>query len=90
MYQLKLFIAGHTLRSQRAIENLKYLFEEKLTNNYELVIIDVLKEPALAEAAKILATPTLIRELPSPVRRIIGDLSEHEKVLIGLEIQGDL
>ena len=85
-YRLKLFITGHTLRSSRAIANLRRICEEELGTEYELVIIDVQEQPQLAEEDKILATPTLIKVLPLPVRRIIGDLSDTKQVLLGLEL----
>jgi len=83
---LKLYITGHTPKSGHAIENLRRLCEEEMPGQYELVIIDVLERPQLAENEKILATPTLIREFPRPLRRIIGDLSDKEKVLLGLDM----
>ncbi|MEO5356964.1 MAG: circadian clock protein KaiB [Nitrospirae bacterium YQR-1] len=86
-YILKLYITGKTPKSERAITNLKNLCEVELQNQYEMVIIDVLERPQLAEDEKILATPTLIKELPPPLRRIIGDLSDTEKVLLGLDLQ---
>jgi circadian clock protein KaiB len=84
-YRLKLFITGQTSRSTRAITNLRRICEDALTD-YELDIIDVLERPQLAEDDRVLATPTLIKEFPPPVRRIIGDLSDTEKVLLGLEL----
>lgn len=85
-YRLKLFITGHTLRSSRAITNLRRICEEELGTEYELLIIDVQEQPQLAEEYKILATPTLIKVFPLPVRRIIGDLSDTSQVLMGLEL----
>ena len=85
-YLLKLFVTGQTPRSEMVIENLHRICEEEFSKDYELIVIDVLKRPQLAEDEKILATPTVIKELPLPIRRIIGDLSEKEKVLIGLDI----
>lgn len=85
--KLKLYITGRTSRSENAISNLQRICSEELTNNYVLQIIDVLEQPQLAEDEKILATPTLIKELPPPLRRIIGDLSNSEKVLLGLDLQ---
>jgi len=85
-YLLKLFITGESLRSSRAITNLRRICEDELGTEYELVIIDVLERPQLAEDARILATPTLIKEFPLPVRRIIGDLSDTKQVLRGLEL----
>lgn len=86
-YLLKLYITGHTPRSGHAIANLRQLCEQQFHGQYELVIIDILEQPHLAEAAKILATPTLIKELPPPIRRIIGELSDTERVLLGLDLQ---
>ncbi|MFO7606464.1 MAG: circadian clock KaiB family protein [Desulfurivibrionaceae bacterium] len=85
-YQLKLFITGHTLYSWRAINNLRRICDEELGAEYELTIIDILEQPQVAEDEKILATPTLIKESPPPVKRIIGDLSDRKQVLIGLEL----
>jgi circadian clock protein KaiB len=85
-YVLKLFIAGHNPRSERAILNLRQICETELAGEYELLIVDVLERPQLAEDEKILATPMLIRELPPPMRRVIGDLSDVEKVLVGLDL----
>ena len=88
IFLLKLFITGQTPRSQLAIENLHRICEEEFQNEYELVVIDVLQRPQLAEDDKILATPTVIKELPPPIRRIIGALSDKEKVLLGLDLVG--
>jgi circadian clock protein KaiB len=85
-YTLKLYITGNTPRAERAITNLRRICEEDLGGAYEMVIIDVLERPQLAEDEKILATPTLIKHLPPPLRRIIGDLSDTEKVLLGLDL----
>ena len=86
-YILKLYITGQTPKSERAIDNMRHICEEELEGQYELVIIDVLERPQLAEDEKILATPTLTKELPPPLRRVIGDLSDTDKVLLGLDIQ---
>lgn len=86
-FKLLLYITGQTLRSQQVIANLNKLCQEQLKGMYELVIIDVLENPQLAEDDKIIATPTLIKNLPPPLKRIIGDLSDKEKVLLGLDIQ---
>jgi circadian clock protein KaiB len=83
---LKLYITGKSPRTDRAIANMQRICERELSNQYNLVIIDVLEQPELAEQAKIIATPTLIKELPPPLRRVIGDLSDKEKVLLGLDI----
>ena len=83
---LKLYITGHTANSEKAIENLKNILDSKLNGLYSLKVIDVLKNPQLAEEDKILATPTLTKLLPHPVRKIIGDLSDKEKILLGLDL----
>ena len=84
--ELKLYITGHTSRSERAIANLRRICEVELGGQYEPVVIDILERPQLAEDEKIIATPTLIKHLPKPMRRIIGDLSDVEKVLLGLDL----
>lgn len=83
---LQLYITGHTPRSERAIANLRRICEEKLDSRYEMIIIDVLERPQLAEDERILVTPTLIKPLPLPSRRVIGDLSDMEKVLSELDL----
>ncbi len=85
-YILRLYITGRTPQSQRAVDNLRRICEAELRNAYELEVIDVLEHPEAAESDKILATPTLVKQLPEPVRKIIGDLSDREKVLLGLDI----
>ena len=85
-YQLRLYIMGQTPRSLVAIENLNILCKNELKGQYELTIIDVLERPQLAEDEKIIATPTLIKDLPPPLKRVIGDLSDKEKVLVGLDV----
>jgi circadian clock protein KaiB len=85
-YVLKLYVTGQTANSQKAIENLKSVLKTELNGLYSLEVIDVLKNPQLAEEDKILATPTLAKVLPPPVRKIIGDLSSIEKVLLGLDL----
>lgn len=84
---LRLYVTGQTPRSERAIANLRRICEQELDGMYDLQIIDVLERPQLAEDEKILATPTLIKNLPPPLRRIIGDLSDTEKVLLGLDLR---
>ena len=84
-YVLKLYVAGKTPNSMRALKTLKNILEEEFQGVYALKVIDVLKNPQLAEEDKILATPTLSKILPPPVRKIIGDLTDRERVLIGLE-----
>lgn len=86
-YKLRLYITGRTSQSQRAIDNLRALCDRELQGAYEVEVIDVLEHPALAEKEKILATPTLVKRLPEPVRKIIGDLSDREKVLLGLDVE---
>lgn len=83
-YLLKLFVAGNSTRTEQAIANLRRICEDEFPGRYELVIVDVAASPAIAEETKILAAPTLIKELPLPVRRIIGDFSDKEKVLAGI------
>ena len=89
-YILKLYVAGNTPNSMRALNTLKGILETEFKGVYALKVIDVLKSPQLAEEDKILATPTLAKILPPPpVRKIIGDLSDREKVLIGLDLLFD-
>ena len=86
-YILKLYVTGQTARTRTAIENLERLCREELAGEYELQVIDVLENPQLAEDDRVLATPTLIKQLPPPLRRVIGDLSDKEKVLFGLDVR---
>ena len=88
-YLLRLYVTGTSPRAQVAIANLRRICDQELRGQYELEIIDVLKNPEMAEDEKILATPTLIKQLPPPLRRVIGDLSDKEKVLLGLEVRPD-
>lgn len=85
-YTLRLYITGRTTQSQRALRNLGEICDTELGGHYELEVIDILEHPQLAEDNKILATPTLVKKLPAPVRKIIGDLSDRERVLLGLDI----
>lgn len=85
-YVLKLYVAGNTPNSVRALKTLNQILEQEFQGVYALKVIDVLKNPQLAEEDKILATPTLSKILPPPVRKIIGDLSDRERVLIGLDL----
>jgi len=82
-----LYVTGTSPRANVAIANLKHICEQELHGQYQLEIIDVVEQPQLAENDKILATPTLIKQLPPPLRRVIGDLSDKEKVLLGLEVR---
>jgi len=84
---LRLYIAGHTQKSITAFENLKKICEERLKNKYKIEIVDLLVNPQLGREHQILALPTLVRKLPVPVRKIIGDLSNTERVLIGLDLK---
>ena len=86
-YHLRLYVAGQTTKSLTALANLKRVCEEHLAGRYEIVVIDLIENPKLAAGDQILAIPTLIRRLPSPLKRIIGDLSNTEKVLVGLDIR---
>ena len=86
-YLLKLYVTGSSPRAETAIANLRRLCERELAGAYELEIIDVLDQPEAAEKDRILATPTLIKQLPPPLRRVIGDLSDKDKVLLGLEVR---
>lgn len=87
---LKLYVSGTTAKAQLAIANLQRICDEELAGKYELQVIDVLANPELAESDRILATPTLVKQLPPPLRRVIGDLSDKEKVLLGLEVRAAL
>jgi circadian clock protein KaiB len=89
MFVLKLFVTGKTPRAELAIANIRRICEEELKGQYKLDIIDVLEHPELAEDEKILATPTLIKQLPPPLRRVIGDLTNKEKVLYGLAVRSE-
>jgi circadian clock protein KaiB len=87
VWYLRLYIAGQSPKSLRAFANLKTLCEEHLAGRYELEIIDLVEQPALARSDDILAIPTLVRRLPVPLRKIIGDLSNTERVLVGLRVE---
>ena len=87
MYILRLYIAGQTPRSVAALANLKEICEEHLAGRYTLQVVDLLENPKLARGDQILAIPTLVRKLPMPMRRIIGDLSNTERVLVGLDLR---
>jgi circadian clock protein KaiB len=86
-YVLRLYVAGLTARSRTAISNITSICEEHLQGRYDLEVIDVFQRPILAREEQIIATPTLVKRLPSPLRRLIGDLSEKQKVLIGLDLR---
>ena len=86
-YELRLYIAGKTAKSTTALNNLKKYCEEHLKGRYKIEVIDLLVQPQLAEGDQIFAIPTLVRKVPEPIRKIIGDLSNEEKVLVGLNIR---
>jgi circadian clock protein KaiB len=86
-YRLRLYVAGQTPKSVLAFRNLKQICEEHLQGRYEIEIIDLLQNPQLAVGDQILAVPTLVRRLPEPIKKIIGDLSNTERVLVGLDLQ---
>jgi circadian clock protein KaiB len=85
--QLRLYVAGETPRSITALENLKRICKEHLDGKYTIEVIDLLEKPSLARGDQILAIPTLVRSLPTPIRKIIGDLSNTERVLVGLNLR---
>ena len=86
-YVLKLYVTGATRRSQKAITNLNAICEEYLQGHYDLQVVDIYQSPGLAKEADILAAPTLVKQLPLPVRRLIGDLSERGRVLVLLDLK---
>jgi circadian clock protein KaiB len=86
-WQLRLYVAGNTARSFAALENLKRLCETHLAGRYSIEVIDLLVNPKLAAGDQILAVPTLVRKFPEPMRKIIGDLSDDERVLVGLDVR---
>jgi circadian clock protein KaiB len=85
-FLLRLYVAGQTPKSMTAFANLKHICEEHLAGRYKIEVVDLLENPTLARGDQILAIPTLVRKLPEPVRKIIGDLSNTERVLIGLDL----
>ncbi len=86
-WQLRLYVAGQTPRSIAAFSNLKKICEEHLAGKYSIEIIDLLENPQLASGDQIIALPTLVRKLPPPIRKIIGDLSNTERVIVGLDLR---
>jgi circadian clock protein KaiB len=86
-WELRLYVAGQTPKSVTALTNLKKYCETHLKGQYRIEVIDLLVQPQLAEGDQILAIPTLVRKVPEPIRKIIGDLSNEEKVLVGLDIR---
>jgi len=87
VYNLRLYVAGQTPRSLRAFANLRDICDKHLAGRYTIEVIDLLENPQLAQGDQILAIPTLVRKLPPPLRKIIGDLSNTEKVLVGLDLK---
>ena len=85
-FQLRLYVAGQTAKSQAALGNLQRICETHLAGQYRIEVIDLLKSPQLAAGDQILAVPTLVRRLPEPIKKIIGDLSNEERVLVGLDV----
>ena len=86
-WELRLYVAGQTEKSLRAFENLKKICEENLKGKYRIEIVDLMKNPKLARGEQIIALPTLVRRLPPPLRKIVGDLSNTERTLVGLDIR---
>jgi circadian clock protein KaiB len=86
-YVLRLYVTGMTPRSIRAVENVRAICEEHLQGRYDLEVIDIYQQPTLAEGEQIIATPTLIKKLPLPLRKVIGDMSSTERVLLGLDLR---
>lgn len=86
-YVLRLYVTGMTSQSTRAIHNIQQICEEYLQGRYELEVVDIYQQPTLAQGEQIIAAPTLIKKLPLPLRRLIGDLSNTERVLLGLDLQ---
>jgi circadian clock protein KaiB len=87
LWDLRLYVAGHTPKSVAAFVNLKRICEEHLQGQYHIEVIDLLERPQLAKGDQIIAVPTLVRKLPEPLKRIIGDLSNEERVLVGLDLR---
>lgn len=87
MWELRLYVAGNSPRSLTAFANLKRLCEEHLAGRYTIVVIDLMETPQLAAGEQIVAIPTLVRRLPQPIRKIVGDLSDSEKTLVGLQLR---
>jgi circadian clock protein KaiB len=86
-YVLRLYVVGATAGSQRAIANLRAICETELAGRYELEVIDIYQQPSLAEGEQIIAAPTLIKHLPLPVRQLVGDMSDRDRVLVGLDLR---
>jgi len=87
LWQLRLYVSDHTPKSLRALSNLKKICESQLKGRYHITVIDLLKQPQLAKGDQILAVPTVVRKLPKPVRTIIGNLSDTDRALVGLDLR---
>ena len=87
VWRLRLYVAGESPKSKEAIRNLKDFCENHLADRYEIEIVDLLEDPRLARGDEIIAIPTLVRQLPAPMRKIIGDLSDTDRVLVGLQLR---
>jgi circadian clock protein KaiB len=87
IFELRLYVAGQSPKSARAVDNLRHICEVHLAGKYRIELIDLLENPKLARGDEIVAVPTLVRKLPEPIRKIIGDLSDTEQVLIGLQLR---
>jgi len=86
-YVLRLYVTGSTPKSSKAIQNIRALCEEHLQGRYDLEVIDIYQQPVLARGEQIIAAPTLIKKLPAPLRKVVGDLSDSDRVLMGLDLQ---
>jgi circadian clock protein KaiB len=86
-YDLRLYVAGQTTRSVAALANLQRICKEHLAGRYRIKVIDLLKQPQLAKGDQILAIPTLVRKLPEPIRKLVGDLSDLDRALVGLDLR---
>ena len=86
-WQLRLYVAGQSPKSQRAFENLKTICEKHLAGKYSIEVVDLMKNPQLAKGDQIFAVPTLVRQLPQPIKKIIGDLSNVERTIVGLDLR---
>ena len=88
-YVLRLYVAGMTSRAGRAIQNVRAVCDEHLDGRFDLEVVDIYQQPALAKGEQIIAAPTLIKQLPLPLRRIIGDMSDRDRLLVGLDLAGN-
>jgi circadian clock protein KaiB len=86
-YELRLYVAGQTPKAARAFTNLRRICEEHLRGRYSIEVVDLVEKPALGRGDQILAVPTLVRRLPAPIKKLIGDLSDTERVLVGLDLR---